>query len=350
MALNTLLIIDDNDMLGQTVQDYCEMNYRFTSVECYKSFADVSNVLSETTLVLINSTRLQDDDEIIRMSQCIRSYSVPVLIYSDMNEPELNHIIDAIELGAVDVIPARLFTQNDASACELATCAKLIQTLQEGLYKFDIDLLRNRLYPIVLEKDTTVKIEKFCAITIIGCDVGGISSILGLIPQLPSSYSSPICVLMNGNQRMLDALSDRLEINSALTIKNITADTYLEPSTVYIVPANQAPVLDAQGDGRVKILLNNAFPFEISLKYWIDPFMFSASDIFGENTVGILLGGIQTDGIMGLAKIKKSHGTTIIQSKKSCFFQDRFRLALESGCAQHSVYIGTLGETLLTLP
>ncbi len=349
MMLNTLLIIDDNNMLGELVEDYCELNYQFSSVQRYNSFSEVSDILSNSTLVLINSTRLRNDDEIISMSQCIRNHSVPVLIYSRMEEPELNHIIDAIELGAIDVIPASLFTRTDVSPSELATCAKLIQALQEGYFQFDIELLRNRLYPLVLDKDIPSEIEKIRSITIVGCDVGGISSVLGMIPQLPSSYTTPICVLMNGAQRMLEALGDRLEVNSALSIKTVNKDTYLEPSTVYIVPTNKAPLLDAQGDGKIKILLNNAFPFELSLKYWIDPFMFSAADIFGENTVGILLGGIQTDGIMGLEKIKKSRGTTIIQSKKSCFFQDRFRLALESGCAKHSVYIGALGETLLTL-
>lgn len=349
MRLETAVIIGEKDELSGEIGKYCKGHFEFKKVMFFEKFSQIKNPETGKTLILCSSEQLIDSDEMILMSQYIRKYETPVLIYSMLNESELNHIIDAIELGAIDVIPAKIFTEKGISQAEAETFDLLIESINRGIFKLDINLLKNRLYPVPIVYKNKVPTDKTMSITIMGCDIGGISAILSFIPQLPASYPSSVCVLMNGNPRLLDAVADRLCINSAIKVRRVVDDIVVEPSTVYIIAANQAPVLDSFNDGSIKIILNKSLPFEISLKHWIDQFMLNAVEIFGKNTIGILLAGIQEDGIMGLEKIKKANGTTIIQSNKSCIFPKRLRMALRSDCAQHAVYLGDLAETLLSL-
>jgi len=347
MGLETLIIIEENYEFGKTIRNYCEQYFTFKTIHIFENFSDILCSQVGKTFIMVNSTQLKNTDELILMSQLIRKHASPIILYSDFNGPEINHIIDAIELGALDVIPAKLFQQKNIIRSECAIFNRMVETLQKGTFSFDINLLRKRLYPAQLEKSFNTQKKK--SITVVGCDIGGISSMLGFIPQLPSTYPSPVCLLMNGSQKILNALGDRLQINSSLKVQVVTQETVIKNSIVYIISANQTPVLDFDNNGEVKILVNNSLPFDISLKHWIDPFMFNAAEIYEKNTIGILLGGVQEDGIMGLNKINKMHGTTIIQSKQSCFLPDRLKMAQEQDCVQHSVYIGELADTLLTL-
>jgi two-component system chemotaxis response regulator CheB len=45
--------------------------------------------------------------------------------------------------------------------------------------------------------------------------------------------------------------------------------------------------------------------------------MVSASEVFGANTIGILLSGMGQDGAFGMRMIKKRHGVTLAQNESS---------------------------------
>ena len=347
MKINNLLIVDPNKDSSQTVLNYCKEHFSFKNIEIFSSCPHIEIT---DTIILINSESLTVTEDIIQIAQLIKKHNTPVVLFSEMKEKYCGHIIDAIELGAIDVVPKKIFEGKHISHSETDVFDELIRSLQNGTFRFDTTLFRLRLspYPIETKKDFS---QDKKGIVVIGSDLGGISSILSLIPQLPSNYPVPICIISNGSAKLLDVLADRLQVNSSLTVKRVgdKNETLLEASTVYLVPANQTPILDLWDEDKVMLIVNNELPYEILLKHWIDQFMISAAEIYGKDTIGILLGGLQEDGLKGLEKIKQVDGKSIMQSEKSCCMLNRFNIAVKKDCSKSVIYIGDLAERLIYL-
>ncbi|MDX9702519.1 MAG: chemotaxis protein CheB [Candidatus Auribacterota bacterium] len=345
----TLIIVDEHTPLTTQINDYFRTYFPVQSVLTVSSLNEIGVDSFQNSLVLINANRFIETNEIVSMAQLIKKHSISVIPYFEPDFDDMGTVLDSIELGAVDAVSSCIFSSGPGcSDSERVAFNGFINSLFENQLNFDIDLLRLRLYPFANE-DITVQTKKNRSLVVIGSDFGGISTILGLIPQFPASYKNSFCVLMNGNNRLMEALVDRLQVNSSLKVRLVRRAMVIESSTVYVIAANRTPVLDSWDGKNISILVNDALPFEISLKHWIDPFMFSAAEIYGKNTVGILLGGLQEDGILGLEKIKEHKGTTIIQSNKSYPSNMRLKIARKKNCAQKIVYAGDMAKEIMQL-
>jgi|GEM_PF-2651995 len=348
MERNNLVIVEKDIILSKIISQYFQTNFVLNNICVFPGFLELKEIDVNRSIIITNSEILQDTEEIIYMSKLISAHNVPVLIHSSMNEPELNHILDAIELGAIDVIPASVFTEINICASETKVFNEFIGSLIQSSYKFDINLLRMRLSPYGHELSKKFR-RKNNSVVIIGCDLGATSSLLAFFPQIPKGFPYPICVLINTPEKFLNVISERLQLNSSLSVVKVEDDIIIKPSTVYLISANKGPVMESYPSGESKILVHNSLPFDLSLKHSINKFMFTVADIFGQNTIGILLGGVQEDGILGLGEIKRKKGVTILQSEKSCITLQRLKKAIKNDCVQDIVYIADLPEKLINL-
>jgi len=345
--IKNLLIIEDNAQLANKIKSYCETNFSFQEINFSDSISKVQAKDPQNTLFMLNAKLIIESNELVSMAQLIRKHHVPILLYFHPSQKDVSCILDAIELGAIDVVSSCIFNDNDVSSSETKLFNTFVNTLMEKEFSFDIDLLRFRLSPFAIELKKKFSSKK--SIVVIGADIGGISSILGLMPKFSKSYPHPICILMNGNEIIIKDLADRLNVNCELKVQYVGRETNIEPGTVYIIPANRTPVIDQWDKNTVKILVNDSLPFEMCLKHWIDPFMFTAVDVYGKNTTGILLSGIQEDGIAGLEKIATVRGKTFIQSDKSTSLPQRLKISEKRKLGAKKTYLGDMAQEIIKL-
>lgn len=344
-----LIIIDQDTEMSSQVTAYFQANFAIESIVNVNSFTVIEENLMDNALILTNASLFNETNEIVSMAQIIKKHAVSVIVYFDDTLTDISSILDAIELGAIEAVSANIFsTDSRCSDSERQVFNEFISSVLRTKIVLDIDLLRLRLYPFANDELQTGS-KKAGKMIVVGADFGSASTLLGLIPQIPPGFKHSMCILMNGNNRVLEAFVDRLQVNSSISVNHVNRDTFIEQGCVYIVSANRTPVLDAWDNNKVSILVNNSLPFEMSLKHWIDPFMFLAAEIYGKNTVGILLSGVQQDGVWGLEKINEQKGITIVQSNKSCVGSNRLSLARKKKCAQKVIYAGDLAGEIMQL-
>ncbi|MFD2247150.1 chemotaxis protein CheB [Pontibacter ruber] len=145
-------------------------------------------------------------------------------------------------------------------------------------------------------------------VIVIGGSWGGIQASLAVLRKLPANYSIPIVLVLHRLRNFEGSLQEVYEKRIALKAVEVEEKEKLLPGHVYLAPSNY------------HVLLENDHTFSLDdseLENYsrpsIDVTFMSAADVFGDNTIGILLSGASKDGSSGLKYIFENGGTTIVQ-------------------------------------
>lgn len=144
---------------------------------------------------------------------------------------------------------------------------------------------------------------------VLGGSWGGIQASLSVLSGLPASYSIPILLVLHRLRNFEGNLQDIFAKRLALKAVEIEEKEPLCPGYVYLAPANY----------HVLIEKDHTFSLDDSelenfSRPSIDVTFTSAADVFGENTIGILLSGASRDGSSGLKYIFENGGAAIVQN------------------------------------
>ncbi|PKV76117.1 chemotaxis protein CheB [Pontibacter ramchanderi] len=143
---------------------------------------------------------------------------------------------------------------------------------------------------------------------VMGGSWGGIQASMRILQGLPADYSIPIVLVLHRLRNHEGSLQELYSKKLLLQAVEIDDKTPLEKGHVYIAPANYHVLLEKDHTFSLddSELENYSRPS-------IDVTFASAADVFGKNTVGILLSGASKDGSSGLKYIFEKKGTAIVQ-------------------------------------
>lgn len=143
---------------------------------------------------------------------------------------------------------------------------------------------------------------------VIGGSWGGIQASMKILRALPADYPIPVVLVLHRLRNYEGNLQELYEKKLALKAVEIDDKAPLEPGHLYIAPANYHVLLEKDHTFSLddSELENYSRPS-------IDVTFTSAADVFGKNTVGILLSGASKDGSSGLKHIFDKRGTAIVQ-------------------------------------
>ncbi|MEO5501847.1 MAG: chemotaxis protein CheB [Ginsengibacter sp.] len=150
---------------------------------------------------------------------------------------------------------------------------------------------------------------------IIGGSAGSLEVISFLLPKiiLPIAYS--IVVVIHRKQGIDDLLTGLLQNDCPLPVREAHEKEEIRSGTVYLAPPDYHLLFEN----------NKTFSLDHSEKVnfsrpSIDVSFESASHVYKENLLGLLLSGANQDGTTGIKQIKKMGGRIIIQDPQSAAF------------------------------
>lgn len=149
-------------------------------------------------------------------------------------------------------------------------------------------------------------------IVVIGGSAGSLQVILAMLKNLSNDLHFPILLVLHRKAQAASILPKLLQQFSKIDVIEIEDKTEIKENTIYIVPSDYHLLFENENtvslDGSEK--MNYSRPS-------IDVTFRSASEVFGESTVGVLLSGANADGVEGLKYIKKNGGKVWIQDPES---------------------------------
>lgn len=251
---------------------------------------------------------------------------IPIII---MSSHETANTFPTLEAGAVAVVERPSVKSNKNSAKVLEKLIKTIRLMSE------IKVVKRSPKTSINNNNNNhdagnLEIKNKIDVIVIGASTGGPIIIEKILSNLPRDFSIPIVIVQHIASGFTESMVRWLNSKSVIPVKIAENNIKLLPQHCYIAPEGIHLKI-----GKKQTLFHSDDEPVNSLKPSVSVLFKSAADIFGKNTLGILLTGMGKDGAEELKMIKNKGGVTIAQDQKSSLIFGMPGEAIRIGAANH---------------
>ena len=232
---------------------------------------------------------------------------------------------EALRLGVVDFIPK----PSGAVSADIDTVKQLIIDRIKVAKAVNLENLRRvRLddkWGAEERLESLYDYKPLEYIIAIGTNLAGPNTVIRLVSKLLPMLPAAVIVSQEISPRIIDSFTDKFNKHVPWRMKVARDGMLVEQGVCYLGSNENAISMeeDLQGApslrvaGKIEAPLNHLFA--------------SISEIFHQNSIGVLLNGIGKDGAEGFASINKKCGTTIAQTTECCVYPNLTQNAIAAG-------------------
>lgn len=144
---------------------------------------------------------------------------------------------------------------------------------------------------------------------LIGGSAGCLNVVVDILKKLPSSFDIPVVVILHRLKNVISEMDKILSFH--ISIKKVVEPEdkeIIKTGGIYLAPQNYHLLVEA----------DHSFSLDYSetvlySRPSIDVTFQSAANIYGKNTIAILLSGTNADGTAGIKRVIDAQGTAIVQ-------------------------------------
>jgi two-component system chemotaxis response regulator CheB len=326
-----VLVVDDSAFMRYTITQYLNKHPQIQVVGSAQN--------GEEALLMI--PRLQPDvvtldvempklDGLSTLREIMMRFPRPVLMLSSMTKEGAVETIQALTLGAVDFITKPEQKASVNSVME-DVAAKILRVAKA---KVRTPLLKQQHSTVPIEEKRESGDKKIRArqrnepVVVIGSSTGGPRALNMLIPALPADLPAPVMVIQHMPAGFTRSLAERLDSLSPLKVKEAVPGDQLLVGQVLLAPGGFHTVFD-----RNEIAAMNQNPPIHGVRPAVDVTMSSIVQIYGKNTLAVILTGMGHDGTNGCGLVRSAGGPVIAEDESTCVVWGMPRSVYEAGFA-----------------
>jgi two-component system chemotaxis response regulator CheB len=241
---------------------------------------------------------------------------LPIIMFSTLTERGASTTLDALALGASDYV-----TKPSNTGSLDVTIERIKQDLLPKIKALCSRRLFDKTHATPPSKKgspaTTAPPRPDTRIDIlaIGTSTGGPNALAELLPAIPSDFPVPIVIVQHMPPLFTRMLAERLDKQTAIGVHEGEPGKKLEPGQAWIAPGDYHMTVEHRGTA-VQLAMNQAPP-ENSCRPAVDVLFRSVADIFGANTLAVVLTGMGTDGVRGSQVVRERGGRVYVQDEAS---------------------------------
>lgn len=256
----------------------------------------------------------------------------PVIICSSLVESNSNAMIDAMRLGAIDIIKKPKLTTIDFFQHYANELKQKIEAISKAKITYKKEIAKKR--QIKKSVNTSTLSTKFVAI---GSSTGGIQVLEEILTHLRASHVA-IVIVQHIPSGFSSSLAKRLnDIAPNSIVKEIEDGDILLDGHVYIAPGGlHVEVEKVSLKYRLRL---KEFEKVNSHRPSIDVFFNSVAKVCRSNCTGFILTGMGKDGALGLKMMRESGAMTYAQNEKTSTIFGMPKVALEIDAAKEALSI-----------
>ena len=173
---------------------------------------------------------------------------------------------------------------------------------------------------------------------------GGPQALCRVLSQLPVDFASPILIAQHVVPGFAVGMAKWLAAESGMRVKVAEAGECIAPGQVYLSPSEAH--LRVTADRRIDLLaLREGDTYRPSC----DVLLTSLAAVFGRRSVGVILTGMGSDGMRGLAGVKAAGGETLAQDEATSVIYGMNRVAIEAGVVRRVLPLEAIAQAMRQL-
>jgi two-component system chemotaxis response regulator CheB len=184
------------------------------------------------------------------------------------------------------------------------------------------------------------------SMVVVGASTGGPHAITALLRALPVGFPVPMAIVVHLPPGYTEAFAKRLDGECALEVVEAREGMALTPGRVVIARAGSHMRVVAEGGGWVAEL--SSAPADSLHRPSLDALFESAARQVGARTLGVVLTGMGSDGLLGSRAIHAAGGRVLTEAESSSVVYGMPRCVFEAGIAHAEARIEHMAALIMS--
>jgi two-component system chemotaxis response regulator CheB len=305
-----VLIVDDSAIVRQILSE--ELS-RYRDIEIVGTAIDP--YVARDKIVKLNPDVITLDLEMPRMDglsflrKLMKHHPLPVVVLSSLTPKNSETALKALDLGAVEVLckPGSAYSTSDVSR-SLANAIRAAASAKISVQKKESFVEGEDVKSDEIDFTTTHKLIA------VGASTGGTKAIEIILKNMP--VTSPGMVLVQHMpEKFTTAFAKRLNEICEVEVSEAADGDPVVPGRALIAPGNRHMLLNRSGT-EYFVRIKDGPPVHYQ-RPSVDVLFQSVANIAGQNSVGVILTGMGSDGAKGLKSMRNKGAYTIAQDEKT---------------------------------
>jgi two-component system chemotaxis response regulator CheB len=293
--------------------------------------------------VIILDIEMPRMDGLTFLKKIMATRPTPVIICSSVAQKGSRSAIEAMSIGAIEVIGKPEFQVKNffeevherfVHAIRAASKSKIKASsaaFNTYLASVEDKKTADAMLPKVNRAPNSLGVEKFVAI---GSSTGGVQALESIITKL-SPNVPPILITQHMPAGFTASFADRLDRISPVHVKEAANGDCLERGCVYIAPGDMHMMVK-RGNGGLTIEIKDG-PRVSRHKPSVDVLFRSCANEAARNCTAFILTGMGDDGARGMKELFDKGAETYAQDEKSCVVYGMPKEAVALGAVRKSL-------------
>ncbi len=257
---------------------------------------------------------------------------LPVIMISSLSREGAEATLEAFDLGAFECIPKQL---SYASMDILKIREQLVDKVKAAA-AWVVPRPKKIPTPRVEPPRLAAHAGPAPAIIAIGTSTGGPKALQQILPELPADLPVGVLVVQHMPPGFTGPFAKRLDGLCKVHVREATDEEFIEPGTVLIAPAGKQMTAYRRTHSKHAVRVSDQ-PNNTLHMPSVDVMMLSVAELYGEQSMGVILTGMGSDGAKGMKLISEKGGTTVGQDEATCAVYGMPRSCAEMGVLKRVV-------------
>jgi len=333
-------VVDDSALMRRTLRQIVESDPELELVGVARDGLDALQKARDLRPAVISlDINMPGMDGITVLQHIMAEEICPVVMVSSLTQKGAVTTFEALALGAFDyvakpdgTVSSNMSRVTNELISKLKTAARtgVLSRLRKGVN-------RRRDQPEPMPPSPPVDPRpagaRFCYKAIaLGISTGGPSTLMEVLPLLPKDLPASVFLVQHMPATFIRSFTERLRSHCQLHVVEAEAGLTVQPGYCYVARGDfhLVPLLKTSGE---VVLRTPGAPKTLFMPS-VSVMMNAVVDVYGYETIGVLMTGIGDDGADAMLKVKQAGGYTIAESEETAVVFGMPREAIERGAAR----------------
>ena len=310
-----VLVVDDSAVvravLARDLAAEPDIEVVGEAADAYEAREQILSLAPDVVTLDVQMPRM---DGLTFLGRVMRYHPLPVVIFSSLTTPNSEAALDALAIGALEVV-AKPTAGGDVAAAS-GQLVRAIRAAAAANLNYQPDSgadTKPAVRPIKANPALRSLIKQ--RVIAIGASTGGPAAIERVLSAMPAG-TPPVLIVQHMPPGFADAFARRLDAGSEMSVRVAADGDLLEPGVALIAPGDRHMIVLGRAS-ELRVGLRDGPPVHHQ-RPAVDVLFHALASTAGADAVGILLTGMGIDGASGMRALRDAGAHTIAQNEESC--------------------------------